>query len=271
MDFQSPTTFNGDSPLHVAVRQGQIEDVREILIHQQADVNILNSKCETPLHLACSKRDSPIVQLLVTFGGDPFIKDSNNKNAYNGNGFDVSQLMNKLLFSHGLRLWIDGPVQADKESPLHTAVRLGRLDDIQRIIEEKIIDINDTNTNHETPLHLACAFGHKHIVHILISNGADMYKKDYFNNAPIHRAISHGHIDTVDFLITVYACNPRIEGYQGRTLLHFACGARNVKMVATLIEKYGISPMATDAVNQTPPHCCLTWPRRGSAFTHYKL
>jgi ankyrin repeat protein len=254
MDFPSPITFNGDSPLHVAVRQGQIEDVREILIQQQVDVNILNSKQETPLHLACSKNHSPIVQLLVAFGADPCIKDSNNRNAYSRSSFDVGQLMDKLLFDYGLRLCIDGPIQADKDSPLHTAVRLGRLDKIQRIVEEKIVDISDTNANHETPLHLACALGHKHIVHILISNGADIYKKDNFNNAPIHRAVSQGHIDTVEYLITVCACNPNIKGYQGRTLLHFACGIGNIKLVTTLIEKYGISPTATDAVNQIPLH-----------------
>ena len=254
MDFQSPITFNGDSPLHVAVRQGQIEDVREILIQQQADVNILNSKQETPLHLACSKRDSPIVQLLVAFGADPYIEDSNDYDAHDRSSFNVSQLMDKLLFGHGLRLWIGGPVQADKESPLHTAVRLGRLDDIQRIIEEKNVDIDDTNANHETPLHLACALGNKYIVHILISNGANIYMKDFFNNAPIHRAVSQGQIDTVDYLITVCACNPNIKGYQGRTLLHFACGVGNVKFATTLIEKYDISPMATDAVEQTPLH-----------------
>ena len=236
------------------MRQGQIEDVREILIQQQVDVNILNSKQETPLHLACSKNDSPIVQLLVAFGADPFIKDLNNGNAYSRSDFNVCQLMNELLFSHGLRLWIDGPVQADKDSPLHTAVRLGRLDDIQRIIEEKIVDINDTNANHETPLHLACALGHKHIVHVLISNGADMYTKDILNNAPIHRAVSQGHRDAVNYLIIDRVCNPKIKGYQGRTLLHFACGVGNVNFVATLTEKYGISPMATDAVNQTPLH-----------------
>ena len=254
MEFQYPKTFNGDNLLHIAVSQGQIKDVREILIQQQVDVNILNSKNETPLHLGCSKRDSPIVQLLVAFGADPLIQDSNYENAYDRSDFDVNQLIHKLLYSHGLRLWIDGPVQADKESPLHTAVRLGRLDDIQKIIEEKIIDINDTNVNHETPLHLSCALGHKHIVHILISNGADIYMKDFFNNAPIHRAVSQGHIDTVDYLITLCACNPNIKGYQGRTLLHFACAIGNIKLVTTLIEKYGISPMATDAVNQTPLH-----------------
>jgi ankyrin repeat protein len=58
----------------------------------------------------------------------------------------------------------------------------------------------------------------------------------------------------VEYLITNCACDPNIKGYQGRTLLHFACGIGNIKLVTTLIEKYGISPMATDAVNQTPLH-----------------
>ena len=76
-----------------------------------------------------------------------------------------------------------------------------------------------------------------------------MYKKDIFNNAPIHRAVSQGHIDTVDCLITDCVCNPNIKG---RTLLHFACGTGNIKLVVT-------------------PHCCLSWSGRDSVFTHYKL
>ena len=66
--------------------------------------------------------------------------------------------------------------------------------------------------------------------------------------------MSKGFIDTVNYLITDCACNPNIKGYQSRTLLHFACGNGNVKLVTTLIEKYGISSMATDAINQTPLH-----------------
>ena len=67
MDSQSPMVLMVTcSPLHVAVRQGQLEDVRTILFRQQVDVNILNSKHETPLHLACSQRDSAIIQLLIS-------------------------------------------------------------------------------------------------------------------------------------------------------------------------------------------------------------
>ena len=253
MDSHSPITFNGDSPLHVAVRQGQIEDVRKLLIQQQLDVNILNSKHETPLHLVCSQRDSAIVQLLIAFGADPYVKDSDEKTAYSRiYWYDICTLMNKLVYCRGL--WTNSPIQTDGDTPLHIAVRLGILYDIQKMIGEETVDVNDINTSHETPLHIACALGHKHIVHILVSNGANMYIRDCYNNAPIHRAVSQGHADILDCLITDYVCDPNIKGYQGRTLLHYACGIGNVNLVITLIEKYGISPMATDALNQTPLH-----------------
>ena len=89
-----------DNKLHT------IGPVRKILIQQQVEVNVLNSKHETPLHLACSKNNSPIniVQLLVVFGADPFIKDSNNENYYDRNNFDICQLIDKLLFCHDLKL-----------------------------------------------------------------------------------------------------------------------------------------------------------------------
>ena len=254
MDSQSPITFNGDSPLHVAVRQGQIEDVRTILIQQQVDVNILNSKHETPLHLACSKGDSAIVQLLIAFGADPYIKDCNSNTAYMSViSHNIGILMDGLL--NHCTIWINGPtLSSSSNSLLHAAVRLGELENVQRILEQHFDSVNEVNPLNETPLHLACALGHKQIVHLLMSNGADMYTRDCCNNAPIHRAVSKGHLDIMNSLIITFLCDPKLKGYQGRTLLHFACGVGNVDLVNTLIKKYCISPMATDAVNQTPLH-----------------
>ena len=51
----SPRVHTGDdSSLHVAVRLGQTEEVRKILMQRDVNVNCLNSKHETPLHLACA-------------------------------------------------------------------------------------------------------------------------------------------------------------------------------------------------------------------------
>ena len=165
MDSQSPITFNGDSPLHVAVRQGQIEDVRTILIQQQVDVNVLNSKHETPLHLACSKGDSAIVQLLIAFGANPYVKNSDNNIAYHNNtNHNIGVLMDGLL-SH-CTIWVNGPTStSSSDNLLHAAVRLGELEHVQRILEQHFDSVNEVNSLNETPLHIACALGHKQIVH----------------------------------------------------------------------------------------------------------
>ena len=254
MDSQSPMVFNGDSPLHVAVRQGQIEDVRNILVQQQLDVNILNSKHETPLHLACSQRDSAIVQLLIAFGANPCIKNSDNNIAYHGNtSHDIRVLMNSLL--NHCTIWINGPTPTSSgDNLLHAAVRLGELENVQMTLEQHLDGVNEVNSLNETPLHIACALGHKQIVYVLMANGADMYARDCCNNAPIHGAVSKGHLDIMNSLIITFLCDPKLKGYQGRSLLHFACGVGNADLVNTLIKKYCISPMATDAVNQTPLH-----------------
>ena len=247
MDFHSPVV-DGDSPLHVAVRLSHLDDIRKILYHQDVDVNVLNSKHETPLNIACVLRKSDSIELFVAFGANPFIKDFN---TYKKSNFDVQDLLNRLLFQYDH--WIKGPMLTNGDAPLHTAVRLGRLENIQKMLDHEL-EINRANSNHETPLHLACALGHKHIVHFLMSNGAEMYVRDRYNNAPIHRAVSQGHVDIVEYLINIFLCNPMIKGYQGRTLLHFACGIGNIELVNILIQKYGINPCATDAVDQTPLH-----------------
>ena len=248
-----PNMFIGESPLHVAVRSGQVEDVRKVLDEQGVDINCLNSKHETPLHLACSLRQRDIVVLLIAFGADPYNKDSDDNNAYGRCRGEITDLMNKML--HHNNLWINGPDNTDGDTLLHSAVRQGDLANAQRLILKQNSSVNDVNACYETPLHLACALGHKPIVHLLATNGADMYKSDCYNNAPIHRAVAKGHVEVANLLIATFSCDPKVlTGYQGRTLLHFASAVGNIELITTTIEEYGISPLARDAISKTPLH-----------------
>ena len=248
-----PNIFNGNDPLHVAVRSGQVEDVRKVLDQQLVDVNYLNSKHETPLHLARSLRQKDkIIVLLIAFGADPFIKDSDGNTAYDRCSGEVTDLMNKMF--HHNNLWINGPDNTDGDTLLHSAVRQGDLANAQRLILKQNISVNDINASYETPLHLACALGHEPIVHLLVSNGADMYKIDCYNNAPIHRAVAKGHVEVSNLLIATFSCDPKITGYQGRTLLHFASAIGNIELINTAIEEYDISPLASDSIGKTPLH-----------------
>ena len=182
MDFHIPHT-DGDSRLHVAVKQSQLEDIRRIL--ESHNVDALNIKDETPLNVACVLRKNAIIELLVVFGANTFI---NNLDTYY---FGIKDLLNKLLFHNDH--WLKGPTLISGDTPLHIlSVRLGTLEDIQKMLdqEHEVVIINHVNSSHETALHLSYALGHKHIVHMLMSRGADMYLRDCYNNVPIHRAAS---------------------------------------------------------------------------------
>ena len=257
MDSESPTFIEGDSPLHSAVRLNQLENVKKILNQGNVNVNDLNSRHETALHLTCSFHHDNcyIVKLLIAFGGNPFIKNSKGNSGYQRSSYKIVHLLNQLLYqSNPWTILCNSPILTNGETPLHEEVRLGKIQDVEEVIIHQDIDINSINSDYETPLHLACVLGHKYIARVIISNGGNMYKRDLYNNAPIHRALSQGHVDIVDSLITDFECDPCITGYQGRTLLHFACGIGNVEFVTKLIQHYNISPLVTDATKQTPLH-----------------
>ena len=252
MDSESTAFIEGDSPLHSAVRLNQLENVEKILYQGNVDVNSLNSRHETAVYLACSLHYSNSVEVLIAFGADPFMKNSKGEIACQRSSYKIFHLLNRLLYQS--IPWTNSVILTDGETPLHEAVRLGKIEDVQEVIIHQDIDINSTNSDYETPLHLACVLGHKYIARVIISNGGNMYKRDMYNNAPIHRALSQGHVDIVDSLISEFECDPHITGYQGRSLLHFACGNGNVEFVTKLIQHHNISPLVTDAIQQTPLH-----------------
>ena len=86
-----------DSPLHSAVKLGQLEEVRKLLGEPDVDVNCLNSNRETPLHLACALGHSSIIELLIAYGANVFIKDSNGKDCFSRiSTLETCNLVNKL-------------------------------------------------------------------------------------------------------------------------------------------------------------------------------
>lgn len=76
-----------------------------------------------------------------------------------------------------LRIGID-PAQLDSlsETPLHKAVREGHTCTVVALLES--CDVNAESNIGMTPLHWACVTGNREIVELLLSRGADPYKRD---------------------------------------------------------------------------------------------
>ena len=70
------------------------------------------------------------------------------------------------------------------------------------LIEELGADVNARDDSGETPLHVAAAVGHSHLVRALVREfGANVNVRDRGDWAPLHRAEENGHYDTARMLL----------------------------------------------------------------------
>ena len=71
-------------------------------------------------------------------------------------------------------------------SLLHVAARIGNLELVRFLVDDKGFDINKQNINDATPLHFAVFWAKKDIVDFLINKGANLYLKDKEGYIPYH-------------------------------------------------------------------------------------
>ena len=63
-------------------------------------------------------------------------------------------------------------------------------------------DVNVKSDNGETPVFVACQFGHKNIVELLFENGADVWVRDKKRNSGcLHAASKGGHVGVMKLLL----------------------------------------------------------------------
>ncbi|MCJ1436489.1 Ankyrin-2 [Xylographa pallens] len=154
----------GNTPLHVAVVDGDVEAVRH---HIRGDgacelLEARNDSGEVPIHLAAGLGKTPIIELLL------------------GRGANIN---------------IIGRFSC---TPLFLAVDEGHTESVQLLLDHKA-DFTTANIHGKSPLLLAIVKGHVEIVEMLLDAGANL--KAPFNNKPLHLAVNHGHPSLVRLLL----------------------------------------------------------------------
>uniref|UniRef100_A0A673C3I4 Oxysterol-binding protein n=1 Tax=Sphaeramia orbicularis TaxID=375764 RepID=A0A673C3I4_9TELE len=109
----------------------------------------------------------------------------------------------------------------DPEEQFLRYARNGDLPGIQRLLLSKIREETQININCKgksksnlgwTPLHLACYFGHKHVVEELLKAGADVNLPNNIGDTPLHKAAFTGRKEVVMLLLHYDACATVING-----------------------------------------------------------
>jgi hypothetical protein len=111
-------------------------------------------------------------------------------------------------------------------TPLHWAVRNGRTEVVQWLLDQDSVDVEAIGYGGFRPIHHAANMIREREMAILLEKGADPDSADQAGNTPLHFAVSRGVLKPIMFLVDAGADINARNG-QGWTPLHKACAVRS--------------------------------------------
>uniref|UniRef100_A0A9J7ZLE3 Caskin-2 n=2 Tax=Cyprinus carpio TaxID=7962 RepID=A0A9J7ZLE3_CYPCA len=177
----------GMRPLHYAAWQGKADSVL-MLLRSGAAVNNASHDGQIPLHLAAQYGHYEVSEMLLQHQSNPCILNKAKKTpldlACEFGRVKVAQL---LLNSNMVASLLEGDRKDGSDSncntPLHLAARNGHKDVI-RLLLKAGIDINRT-TKAGTALHEAALYGKTEVVRLLLDNGVDVNIRNTYNQTAL--------------------------------------------------------------------------------------
>ncbi|XP_046562242.1 ankyrin repeat domain-containing protein 50-like [Haliotis rubra] len=274
----------GNNILHCACRRGDMEAVKYILSQKMVDVNSYGPRKKTPLMVAAEHGHKEVVELLVTHGADLSLSVKGGDNilhiACNRGQFDVVKYLLslnsvdinsrgykkrtpvmaaaehghkevvELLVTHGadLSLSVKG-----RDDILHIACNRGQFDVVKYLLSLNSVDINSMGYKKRTPVMVAAEHGHKEVVELLVTHGADLSLSVKGRDDILHIACKSGQFDVVKYLLSLNSVDINSRGYKKRTPVMTA-GERGKKKIVELLVKHGAdlshrAPLAGNILN----------------------
>jgi hypothetical protein len=153
----------GITELHVAVKEGNLERVKELLGKEQVETQVVWGK--SLLHYAVESGNLEVVKYLVERKGF----NVNVKNSWN-------------------------------KTPLHQAAEEGRKEIVEYLLEKGARDTRDKSG--WTTLHYAVSSGNLELVKYLVEKrDMDVLAKDRWGRMPLHVAVMEGNLELTEYLL----------------------------------------------------------------------
>ena len=255
----------GETALHYAVAAGSIFIVKYLVEHG-ADVNSRNNHGTTILHSALSyKSKVDMVKYLVEHGAGINFKDSDGETALHTAAVNCNLEVVKYLVEQGADLYCQNK---DGSTALELAVSYSSKCDLAKYLFEQSADVNskinfqallpvalaqdddyhikyfvkhganvnEMDTNGDTPLHLAILSNNLHIVKYLVENGSDVNGRNAVGQTALHLSASQGEFEIFRYLVK-NGSNVNGRDADGNTVLHTAVVNSCLDIVMHLVEQ----------------------------------
>ncbi|CAM9553815.1 unnamed protein product [Laminaria digitata] len=227
----------GVTALFVAAMYDRVRAV-DYLVEAGANVAAQDDRGWTALHAASSEGSSKAIEALLRHGADGSKPDNSDRAPlYLAAERDQGSSVMRLLAAGadpGLRV----PSLYYQYSAVDVAAANGSVDALKAFIQQGT-NINVSDSDNVTALHLAARYNHEAAVKLLVAAGANMEADDFMSWTPVRAAAENKSWAAMVSLLRLGA-NPNTVDGKGRTVLHFAAEHGYVPAVAPLVD-YGAS------------------------------
>ena len=179
------------SPLHQAVKDINEPEIRR-LVKEGAYVNAVDTQGRTPLHLAAPVGRLSIVQFLVEHGAYTHVKDDMHKTplvyAIEKNRVKVIIYLSQEVNKH----------RPSDDKNIFSLVEEGQTEEVRKLFQTA--DINTTNEDGKTVLHVACEFRQIDVVKLALELGIDKSIRDHDGRSALNYAKLSGNKTIIKLL-----------------------------------------------------------------------
>jgi ankyrin repeat protein len=243
--------------LHIAAWWG-LTQIIETLLREGADINMRNSRGETPFLIAAQNDHREAVELFLENGNDVNEQNRGGETALSWAAKNGSKDLVQVLLLRGAELIID----YEKWSAINWAVIGGECEVLELLLAKSFCAGTGIDAKKQA-LFLAAEEGYKEMVAMLLDSGANINAKDSNGSTALDFAVSAAHETTVEVLLSNKA-DVNSTDLDGNTALHWAIAR---EPISQLLLKYGATVNAKNNAGQT----ALFWTAQDSSAAVARL
>ncbi|KAK7463151.1 hypothetical protein BaRGS_00038263 [Batillaria attramentaria] len=241
-----------NTPLHNACHSGDLDIVKR-LVDEGASLSTLNKAGQTPLRVAFSQGNFPVICFLLGLTESELCQYAPDKLNLDLSFLHAVSVGHKVLVERFLCQGADPESRNEAgESALHIACRHNRADIAETLIKHTK-NVDPVDREGQTPLHAASSAGYVEPSRLLLQHNANIESFDAEGYKPLHIASKRNHLSVIKLFLQ-YGANVETQTQTSRqTALHVASAEGQTNACKLLLENDAMVN-AVDTLECTPLH-----------------